>query len=223
MFDRRMVYSTVRDIQVIPKEDGTGNINVPNFWMYELEIDPSEVWLVRMMPTTAELWKLLLFCYQDYFSNSFGMRLVRNLFDFVYADVEMDSGDLKPATEEGKKLEDFKDFTKQNLERIRRNIVFPTRNPDPNPSSDPVRTDIDFSGDLELDLGLPSTNIDVTNQLASSPVQQVQLTEEEQPQRGARNVPKRLDTVARKTQNTSVPAQVLLISCGSNLTGECTV
>jgi hypothetical protein len=132
MYDRKWSYSRVIgvDQQMNSKHEV---INVPQMSNFSVEIDPSEVWLMRMMPSTEELWKLFQFCYQDYFWNVCGAKYIRKLFDFMYADVEMVSGDMKLATETGKILEEFSTF--KNSKNAKRNVpdfhVRPISRPDP--------------------------------------------------------------------------------------------
>jgi hypothetical protein len=69
---------------------------------FDIGYDESEIWLVRMMPTLDELWRLFQYAYQNYFTKLYNCSYVRSLYEFMYVDIY--SGDIKCGTEAGKKI-----------------------------------------------------------------------------------------------------------------------
>lgn len=116
MFDRKWMYATVKQGEVASTRTVEGK-EVPNveFNMYQLMNDPTEPWLICMMPSVAQLFKALQFYVQDYMQSTFGGEYIRNFYDFVYADPDMISGALHLATVPGKTLREFVDFTQVKL------------------------------------------------------------------------------------------------------------
>jgi hypothetical protein len=88
---------------------------------YLMENDETSPILFRAMPSVSELWKLFQLYFKDLFSK-FGNNYAKlSVYDFMYTDVDMVSGNMKRASGEGSKLS--KIFNKSKLVELGRDVI----------------------------------------------------------------------------------------------------
>jgi hypothetical protein len=99
--DLVFIDAAVRHTTATVQKDDAGNFDMENVAVDTVPVafDTKQAWLLRPLPSIQELWKMLMFAYQDFFKNAFGVGIPEgqnaNLYQYLYADTSLESSSMK--------------------------------------------------------------------------------------------------------------------------------